>query len=281
MPVHVTAVIDSRADIADDVEIGPYAVIDGAVTIHSGAVLGPHVHVLGSTQIGPHCRIHTGAVIGDLPQDRAFAGGESFCRIGAETIVREYVTIHRGTKPGTETVVGERCLLMAHSHVAHNCIVGDDAILVNGALLGGYVHVGRRAMISGNSAVHQFARVGELVMVGGLAKITQDLLPFFMYDGTGFCVGVNVVGLRRAGFSAEERNELKAAYRRLYRTPGVWSTAITDLSQTVQTGAGKRLVEFLQAPSKRGIHAHAPPRQTQMLDDEPPVLRLHGDSAAA
>ncbi len=201
--------------------------------------------------------IHAGAVIGDLPQDRAYAGGESFVSVGEETIIREYVTIHRGTKAGTHTVVGRGCMLMAHSHVGHNCTLGDHAILVNGALLGGYVSVGARAIISGNAGVHQFVRIGELAMIGGLSKITQDIPPFLMFDGHGVCVGLNVVGMRRAGIPAADRAEIKTAYRRLYRVAGSFSAALESLGGELQTPIGRKFLEFLQAPSKRGIHGHA------------------------
>jgi UDP-N-acetylglucosamine acyltransferase len=192
-------------------------------------------------------------VIGDWPQDRSYAGAESFCRIGAETVIREHVTVHRGTAPGSETVIGDRCLLLAHSHVAHNCRLGNDILLVNGALLAGYVTVEDRAVISGNAAVHQFCRVGELAMIGGLAKITRDVPPYLMFDGAGVCVGVNVVGLRRAGFSREERHDVKAIYKALYRTPGSVSRALADVESLVSTRAGGKLLDFLKAPSKRGI----------------------------
>ena len=253
MPIHPTAVIDPRAQLDDSVEIGPYAVIEGPVRIAAGTSLAAHAHLLGHTVIGSGCRIHSGAVIGDWPQDRSYNGAQSYCRIGNETVIREHVTIHRGTAPESETVVGDRCLLLAHSHVAHNCRVGDDVLLVNGALLAGYVTVGNRAVISGNAAVHQFSRVGELAMIGGLAKITRDIPPFLMFDGAGVCVGVNTVGLRRAGFSREERQEVKAVYKALYRTPGSASRVIAELEPVIATPAGRTLLAFLKTPSKRGI----------------------------
>lgn len=253
MPIHSTAVIDPLAQLAPTVEVGPYTVIEGPVRIAEGTRIAPHVHVLGHTTIGSGCRIHTGAVIGDWPQDRAYSGAESYCRIGNDTVIREHVTIHRGTAPGSETVVGNRCLLLAHAHVAHNCRLGDDILMVNGALLAGHVTVGNRAVISGNAGIHQFCRVGELAMIGGLAKITRDIPPFLMFDGAGICVGVNTVGLRRAGFSREERQEIKSVYKLLYRTSGSSSRALTEIQQLVTTPAGKKLYEFLSAPSKRGI----------------------------
>lgn len=270
--IHATAVIDPQAELDPSVEVGPYVVIEGPVRVEAGTVLSPHVHLMGSTIIGPGCRIHTGAVVGDYPQDRSFAGGVSFCEIGAETILREYATVHRGTKAGTLTRIGERCMVMAHAHVGHNCDVGDDVTLVNGCLLGGYVSVGSRAVISGNTGVHQFVRIGELAMIGGLAKITQDILPFFMYDGHGVAVGINVVGQRRAGMSSAERAELKAAYRRIYRTAGSLPNAVADLTKSLVTPAGKRLLEFLQAPSKRGIHGHS--EQLDAVADQPITIPL-------
>lgn len=261
MPVHPTAVIDPRAEVDPSAEIGPYAVIDGPVRIGAGAIIGPHVHLLGRTSIGPGCRLHAGVIVGDLPQDRAYKGSPTECHIGAETILREYVTIHRGTAEGTSTVIGERCFVMAHAHVGHNCRVGDDVMLVNGSLLGGYVEVGRRAVISGNAAVHQFVRVGELAMIAGLAKIVQDVPPYMMVDGPGWCVGVNAIGMRRAGMDPAERREVKAMFRRLYCVPTSLSAAVQEFETTVQTTAGRTILQFLQHPSRRGIGAHGGPRK--------------------
>lgn len=257
MAIHPTAVVDPRAEIHPSAEIGPYVIIEGPVSIGAAAHIGPHVHLLGLTTIGAGSRLHAGAVVGDVPQDRSYQGGDSFVSVGAETIIREYVTIHRGTKPGTRTSVGDRCMIMAHAHVGHNCTVGDDVILVNGSLLGGYVSVGNRAVISGNAAVHQFVRVGELAMIGGLSKITQDIPPYLMFDGHGLCVGMNLVGMRRAGLGPADRAEVKVAYRRLYREVGSITRAIENLAAELQTPTGRRLVEFLQAPSKRGLHGHS------------------------
>lgn len=257
MPIHATAIVDAHAIIDASVDVGPYVIIDGPVRVAAGTRIGPHAHLLGDTQIGPGCQIHTGAVIGDLPQDRSFAGGISSVRIGAENIIREYVTIHRGTKDGTETVVGDRCMIMAHAHVGHNCVLENDVVLVNGSLLGGYVSVGSRAVISGNVGVHQFVRVGELAMIGGLSKITQDIPPFLMFDGHGECVGINLVGMRRAGLSAAERAEIKLAYRRLYRIAGSLDLALAELNVALITPAGRRLFDFLAVKSKRGIHGRS------------------------
>lgn len=255
MPIHATAIIEPEAQVDPSAQIGPYTVIEGPVRIGAGCHIAAHVHILGHTTIGAGCRIHSGAVVGDWPQDRSYAGAVSFCRIGNETVIREHVTIHRGTAPGSETVIGDRCLLLAHSHVAHNCRLGDDILLVNGALLAGHVTVGNRAVISGNAGVHQYCRIGELAMIGGLAKITRDVPPFLMFDGAGECVGVNVVGLKRAGCSREERQDVKLIYKALYRTPGSFSRVKAEMESIITTRAGRTLLEFLKAPSHRGIQS--------------------------
>ena len=254
MNIHPTALIDPRANIDPTATIGPYVVIDGPVRIGAGTTIAAHAQVLGYTTIGNGCRIHAAAIIGDVPQDRTFAGVDSFVRIGDETVIREHVTIHRGTSANSTTVVGNRCMLFAHSHVAHNCQLGDDVLIVNGVLLGGSVTVGDRATISGNSAVHPFVRIGELSMIGGLTKITRDVPPFLMFDGSdGAGVGLNTVGLKRAGLAAEDRQEIKEVYKALYRTRNSLTAAIAQVETRLTTPSGKRLIDFLKTPSKRGI----------------------------
>ncbi len=267
MAIHPSAIIDCHALIDSTAIIGPYCVIGESVRIGSRSTLGPFVQILGHTDIGSDCQIHAGTVVGDVPQDRTFSGGVSYCRIGDGTILREHVTVHRGTTPESATVVGQRCLVMAGAHIGHNCQVDDDVILVNGALLGGYVEVGRKAMVSGNVGVHQFVRIGELAMIGGLTMVTQDVPPYFMLDNRGLCVGINRVGLRRAGLSREECEEAKAAYRVLCRMPGGLSQAIPKLEAMVRTSTGRTILEFLAAPSKRGIHLLSPKNVSWQFED--------------
>ncbi len=258
MAIHPSAIIDSHALIDSTATIGPYCVIGESARIGSRSTLGPFVQIFGHTDIGDDCQIHAGTVVGDVPQDRTFTGAISYCRIGDGTILREHVTVHRGTAPESATVVGRRCFVMAGAHIGHNCQVHDDVILVNGALLGGYVEVGCKAMVSGNVGVHQFVRIGELAMIGGLTMVTQDVPPYFMLDNRGLCVGINRVGLRRAGLSREECEEAKAAYRVLCRMPGSLSQAIQTLEAMVRTSTGRTILDFLSAPSKRGIHLLSP-----------------------
>ncbi len=253
MPIHPTAIVDKKAEIDPTADIGPYVIIDGPVRVHAGTKVMAHAYLTGWTEIGRDCRIHPGAVVGHEPQDLAFTGLESYCRIGDETIIREMATIHRGTDPGSATEIGKRCFLMAASHVAHNCIVGDDVKLANCGLLAGHVHVGNGAFISGNTVVHQFVRVGELVMISGGAAVGMDLPPFMMAAGRNQCVNINLIGLRRAGFLQDQIKEVRQAFRLLFRSGLPLNKALDRLAESVSTDAGRRIVEFIREPSKRGI----------------------------
>jgi UDP-N-acetylglucosamine acyltransferase len=209
--------------------------------------------VSGWTVIGGGCSIHPSAVVGHLPQDLAYKGERSFCRIGDGTVIREGASVHRGTQADSETIVGRNCFIMSNAHVAHNCRVGDDVKMANVALLAGHVTVGNGAFISSNSGVHQFARIGELAMIGGHSKITMDVPPYFLAARDGLCQGVNVVGMRRAGFGPDERREVRQAYRILYRSGLSFEGALRRLRAELTTDAAVRIVEFLAAPSRRGI----------------------------
>ncbi len=253
MAIHPTAIVDRAAEIDPTATIGPYAVIDGPVRIAADVRIYPHAYVCGWTTLGQGCEIHIGAVVGHTPQDRAFTGERSYCDVGPRTVVREYVTIHRGTKPESRTVVGANCLLGALSHVAHNCVVADDVIMMNGALLAGYVQVGPRAFISGNVAVHQFNRIGELVMVSGGSVITCDIPPFLLVHGRGQVGGINRVGLVRAQIPRVEIDEIRAAYKTLYRGGMPLSLSIAQLAKSLVTPAGRRMAEFLLAERRRPL----------------------------
>lgn len=253
MSIHSTAVIDPRAQVHPTAILGPYVIVEGPVHIAADCHIAAHAVLMGHTAIGPGCRIHSHAVIGDVPQDRAFQEETSFVTIGAGCTIREGATVHRGSTEGSSTVVGDRCLLMTNTHVGHNCMLGDDVTLISGALLGGYVEVGSRAVISGNAAVHQFVRIGELAMISGLGKIVQDIPPFFMTDRDGAIVGVNRVGLLRGGFSELERAELKNAFRIIYRAGLGRADALKMLEVSVTTETGRRLLTFLKENSRRGV----------------------------
>lgn len=254
MNIHPTAIIDPRAVLGPDVTVGPFAVVDADVEIGEGSVIGPHVVIHRYTTVGPGCRVHAGVVLGDLPQDLAFAGAVSRVRIGRDCVIREGVTINRGTKEGTETVVGAGCYLMANSHLGHNVRLGDQVILANGAMLGGYVEVGDRAFVSGNVLLHQFIRVGRLAMLSGGAGLSKDVPPFCTAHGvaTNAIAGLNLVGLRRAGLTADERQQVKRAFDRLYRSGLNVTQAVAALRKEFTAGPAGEFAPFIEA-SKRGI----------------------------
>lgn len=258
MAIHPTAIISPRAQIDPSVEIGPYVVIDDNVKIGPHCRIDPHAYITGFTTLGADNYIHAGAVIGDLPQDLGFKDCRSYVRIGDHNVIREGVTIHRGTGEETETVIGSHCYLMANSHVAHNCRLADHVKLANGALLAGHVHVGEGTFISGNAVVHQFTRIGRLCMIAGGTRITQDIPHFMMAHGESRVIGINRVGLRRAGLVSRQVMGLRAAYRFLYRSGMHFADRVNQLEKETQCPYVKELIEFIHAPSKRGIAG--PPR---------------------
>jgi UDP-N-acetylglucosamine acyltransferase len=255
MGIHPTAVIEPGAEVGRDVRIGAFAYIDRKARIGDGCVIGPHATILNYTTLGDRCRVHAGAVLGDLPQDLAFQEeSESYVRIGNDCVIRENVTIHRGTRAGSVTEVGDGCLLMAQSHLAHNVKLGNQVIVANGALLAGYVEVGDRAFISGNCLVHQFTRVGRLAMMAGASAVQKDVLPFCITRSVSpnTIMGLNVVGLRRAGFTASDRRTLKQALMVLYTSGLNTSRAVDKLEQEFDAELVQELCQFIRA-SKRGI----------------------------
>lgn len=252
MPIDPRAVVDPKAEIDPSAQIDAYAVVEQGVTIGADTHLWPHAFVGRGTTIGARVQIHPFAVVGHEPQDKAYDGAPTYTTIGDETIIREHASVHRGTMPESTTVVGARCYLMATAHVAHNCTLGDDVVLVNGVLLAGHVSAGNRAFFGGASRAHQFVRVGEMAMVRGESICTSDIPPFTMTGPRGV-IGVNVVGMRRAGLSSEERHELRRAYKALFRSQRPFRDALAELAPQIQTDPGRRLIAFLEAPSKRGI----------------------------
>ncbi len=264
MLLHPTAIIDRGAELGAGVEVGPYSIIGPDVVIGPGTIIGPHAVIHRYTTLGAQCRVHAHAIIGDFPQDMAFKDVPSFTRVGDGVVLREGVTIHRGTKEGTATVVGDGCFLMANSHVAHNCLVGRQVILANGVLLAGYVEVGDKVFISGNAAVHQFVRIGRLAMVGGESSLSVDLPPFCVArtGGVNTLVGLNTVGLRRGGISSPERLALRAAYHRLFMAGVNRREAVAALREEQPAPVVLELLDFI-ATSKRGVCS---PRRSDPAD---------------
>jgi len=216
--------------------------------------VGPHAYITGKTTIGEHNQIFAGAVIGDAPQDLKYNGAPTSLVIGDHNVFREHVTVHRSSTVGEETRVGSHNFFMANAHVGHNCRVGDRVILANGALLGGYAEVDDRAFISGNCLVHQFTRVGTLALMQGGSAISKDLAPYTVARGDNGMCGLNVVGLRRAGLTPEQRVELKQLYRLLFRSGQPLRLALKEARQRFFSEPAKALIEFT-ATSKRGLCA--------------------------
>lgn len=250
--IHSTAVVDPKAELGDGVEVGPHAVIDAGVRVGAGTRIGPSAYLTGWTDIGTGNAIGCGAVIGETPQDVGFKGGVTRVRIGDRNVIREYVTIHRGTAEGSETVIGDDVFLMATAHLAHNCRIGDRAIVANGALLAGYVDLGERAFVSGNVVVHQFVRIGRLAMIGGGARVSKDVPPYVLVEGNSIVRAMNVIGMRRAGLSSEARNRIKEAYRTLYRRGLPHDAAMARLESGADLPELREIVAFLKG-SKRGL----------------------------
>ena len=251
--IHPTAVIDPRAEIHPDCDIGPYVVVDGLVRIGRATRVMAHATITGWTEIGAENEIHPGAALGGAPQDKAYRGAESYLKIGDGNVFRENVTVHRGTAPGSATIVGADNYLMAGAHVGHNCRLGDHIVLANGALLGGYVDVGDRAFISGNCVVHQFVRVGELSLMRGLSGTSRDVPPYAVVDWQHTVRGVNVVGLRRVGFDDKRIRTLKEAFRILFRQGRNLKLALVELEANAALAQeALPLLEFIKS-SKRGV----------------------------
>ncbi len=268
MAIHPTAIIDPKAELDADVEIGPYCVIEANVQVGAGCRLYHGVYLTGWTTIGENCELHPGCIVGHTPQDIKYGGERSFCRVGSNNIIREYVTIHRGTVPESETRIGDRCFLLAGAHVAHNCVVGNGVTIINNASLSGHVTVGDRVTVGGDVGVHQFVRIGTLAMIAGTACLHMDIVPFALVDIPGRVVGINRVGLRRAELPPEDVLEVRESFRTLYRSSMRWNDAVAKLADTVKTPSGKELVEFLQGETKRGYAGRSRSR-SHAPDDKP------------
>jgi UDP-N-acetylglucosamine acyltransferase len=253
--IHPTAIVEPGAELAAGVVIGPYSLIGPLVTLGPGSEIGAHVVLEGRVRLGARCRIGHGALIGGVPQDFKFREGLPVgVDVGDDTVIREYVTVHRATHEGRDTRIGSRCLVMVSSHVAHDCVVGDEVIIINYAGLSGHVTVEDRATIGGLTGIHPFTRIGTYAYVGGCAKVTQDVPPFVMADGVPATArAVNVIGMRRGGVDGEGRSKVRAAFRILYRSGLAPATAAARLR--AELGGHPlvaQLVDFIE-DSKRGI----------------------------
>lgn len=252
--VHETAIIDASAELADDVTVGPYTVIGPNVRIGAGTEIGPHVHIVRDTVIGRNCRVHHGAALGGDPQDLKYGGEHAELLVGDNTVIREFVTLNRGTSAHGKTEVGSHCLIMAYAHVAHDCVLGNHVILANSVNMGGHVLIEDHVIVGGLTAIHQFVRIGKHAFVGGSAAVVKDVPPFVKAAGNPLKLyGLNSLGLQRRGFSEEARMTLKRAYRMVFSGSLNVSQAVAQAQRELpNTDDVAHFLSFIEA-SQRGV----------------------------
>lgn len=251
--IHSSAIIGKKVEIGENTSVGPHVIIEDGVKIGAGNKILAGAYICSGTEIGNENEIHMHAVIGHTPQDLAFKGEPTFTKIGNKNVIREFATIHRGTKPGSSTILGDNNYLMAYCHVAHNCEIGNRVIMVNQASLTGYCIVEDGAFLSGMTGFHQFTRIGRLAMVSALSAANKDIPPYIICGGRpAVALGINVVGLRRAGMSAETRDEIKQAFKYLYRSGLNVTQALDAIEKNLKSPETTHFVEFIRN-SKRGI----------------------------
>lgn len=254
---HQFASVHPDARIGDGVVIGPFVTIDADVEIGDGTIIDSNAVIRNGARIGRNCHIHSSAVVSDVPQDLKFKGEETVAIIGDNTVIREFVTIHRGTASKGKTVIGSNCLIMAYCHVAHDCAIGNHVIMSNTGQLAGEVVVGDWAVIGGGALVHQFTQIGTHVMIQGGALVNKDIPPYVMAGRYPLCYeGVNSIGLLRRGFTREQVNELQEVYRTLYLSNLNVTDAINKVeAELPQSDIRDTVINFVRA-SKRGIIRH-------------------------
>ena len=255
MPVHPTSIIHPKAELDEGVEIGPYSIIGEKVRIGKGVSVGSHCVIEGITEIGENCKFFSFSSVGAPPQDLKYRNEETSVVIGNNNTFREFVTVHRGTRTGRgKTLIGNDNFLMAYVHIAHDCIIGDRSILANAATLGGHVEIGNDSIIGGLTGVHQFVRIGDFVMIGGASAVAQDIPHFVCAAGNRTSLyGLNLIGLKRKGFSKERIENLKKGYKILFRSGMTLADASRKIhDEHLQSPDVDRLIEFIRT-SERGI----------------------------
>jgi UDP-N-acetylglucosamine acyltransferase len=251
--VHSTAFVGKNVELGPGTTVGPHVIIEDGVKMGAHNKILAGAYISSGTQIGDHNEIHMHAIIGHVPQDKAFTGEPTFTSIGDRNIIREFVTIHRGTDAGSSTVIGNENFLMAASHIAHNCVVHNNVVMANIASLSGHCVVEDGAFLSGMVGMHQFVRIGRLAMISALSGVSQDVPPFSLCAGRpAVAHGVNSLGLRRAGIAPDVRLQIKQAYKLIYRSGMSISDALSTIRQTLTSDEVKQLVAFIEN-SERGI----------------------------
>jgi UDP-N-acetylglucosamine acyltransferase len=252
--IHPTAVVDPKAKLGAGVLVGPYAIIESNVEIGDETAIGPHALVAWGTRMGKRCTVHHAATVGTIPQDLKFAGEETLCRIGDDNIIREYVSINRGTKASGETVIGNNCAILAYCHIGHDCIIGNNLIVSNNLAMAGHVIVGNHVTIGGVCSFHQFTHIGDHAFIGASSYINQDVVPFALTGADPIrVVGINKVGLERRGYSPERQRDIKRAYKILFRDKLTVEAAIIKMEESFPGNEDvKLLIEFVKK-STRGL----------------------------
>ena len=253
--VHPTAIVHDGAKLGPGVEVGPYCIVGPAVTLGAGVRLLSHVVVEGVTEIGEQCEVHPFANLGGPPQHLAHRGEPTRLVVGARNVIREHMTMHTGTAGGRGvTTVGSDCLFMVGSHIAHDCIIGDHVVLANNAAIGGHVQIGDHVFMGGLSAAHQHTRIGRHAFVGGLAPVTKDVIPYALVGNDAHLVGMNLVGLKRRGFSRETISDLRTAYRLLFAEEGAFSERVEDVARVFgQSPEVSEVIAFIRADANRPL----------------------------
>lgn len=253
--IHPSAAVDPRAEIGADVEIGPFCHVGPGAVIADGCRLISHVSVLGRVEVGEGCVLHPFVALGSPPQDFKYKGGDVSLVLGARNTLREHVTMHMGTESGRGTTrVGSDGYFMVGSHIGHDCVVGDGVVFANNATLGGEVTMGDYVIMGGLSAIHQKCRVGRYAFIGGTAPVTGDVIPYGMVDNHGWLAGLNLVGLKRRGFSRDLIHDLRAAYRLIFAAEGAFTERVEDASRLF-SGRSEvmEVIDFVRAPASRPL----------------------------
>lgn len=254
--IHPTAIVETGARLGRDISIGPYCVVGPDVELGDAVTLVSHVAAAGRTKIGPGTRIYPFASIGHPPQDLKYKGESSELVIGANNVIREHVTMNPGTEGGgLITRVGDNCLFMVGAHVAHDCVIGDNVIMANNATLGGHVQIGDFAILGGLAAVHQFVRIGRHAMIGGMSGVEHDIIPYGSAMGDrAHLSGLNIVGMKRRGFSRDDIHVLRTAYRLLFAQEGTMSERVEDVESIYRDNEGVMdIVQFVRGASQRAV----------------------------
>lgn len=251
--IHSTAIVSPKAKLGENVQVAAYAIIEDDVEIGDGTIVGPHASIYDGARIGKNVKIFQAAAVSNAPQDLKYAGEKTYFHVGDNSVIREFVTLHRGTIDTNNSSIGEKCLIMAYVHVAHDCVIGNNCILANSVQIAGHVTIGDWVIIGGGSLVHQFGVIGEHAMIQGGMSVAADIPPYVMAANTPIKYsGLNVIGLRRRGFSNDDIQTLKDAYKMFYFSGLNTTDAKKELDQKFDNQYVDTIIEFLNT-SKRSI----------------------------